>query len=105
LNPSHHPSFEERANFYTAYLETLSASSSTHSHDKQTLKLQMQILDRQVEVWSPASHAMWAIWGLVQAREDVESQNRVPEFDYTGYAIGRMEGFRREIKQLGIRGN
>jgi len=59
-------------------------------------------LDYQVRVWSPASHAMWAIWGIVQAREDVENGVVEPEFDYIGYAKGRMESFRKEILDLGV---
>lgn len=46
---------------------------------------------------------MWAIWGLVQAREDVEGGVEEPEFDYIAYAQCRMEAFRRELKGLGLR--
>lgn len=59
-------------------------------------------LDKQVKAWSPASHAMWAIWGLVQAREDVVGGVGEPEFDYIGYAQCRMAAFRRELKGLGL---
>ncbi len=29
---------------------------------------------------------MWAVWGIVQAREDVEGHVVEPEFDYLGYS-------------------
>lgn len=72
-------------------------STETPPSDKELRKL-----DEQVRFWSPASHAMWTIWGIVQAREDVEDGNKAPEFDYIGYARCRMAGFRREIKELGL---
>lgn len=62
----------------------------------------MQKLDHQVQCWSPASHAMWAIWGIVQAREDLEGGIDEPEFDYISYARCRIAGFRREIAKLGL---
>lgn len=72
------------------------------------------LLEEQVRRWSPASHAMWAVWGVVQAREEVEraraggrldgeEDGDVPagEFDYLSYAKGRFESFRRELRALG----
>jgi choline kinase len=70
--------------------------------DAREREAEMQKLESQVRAWSPASHAMWAIWALVQAREDVEGQPDELEFDYIGYASCRMKGFRRDIAQLGI---
>lgn len=43
---------------------------------------------------------MWALWGIVQAREALDGTDGEPEFDYVGYARGRMEGFRREVARL-----
>jgi choline kinase len=45
---------------------------------------------------------MWAVWGIVQARDNVERGMGEGEFDYIGYAKCRMEGFLREIKDLGV---
>ena len=74
----------------------------------------IDLLEAQVRRWSPASHAMWAVWGVVQAREQVERMKAggrldeeedgdVPagEFDYLAYAKGRFESFRRELRALG----
>jgi choline kinase len=59
-------------------------------------------LDRDVEAWGPASHAGWAVWGIVQAKEDIEAKVDEPEFDYIAYARGRMVAFRSDLKKLGI---
>jgi choline kinase len=74
----------------------------------------IDLLEEQVMRWGPASRAMWAVWGVVQAREDVERANAggrldgeedgdVPaaEFDYLSLAKGRFEEFRRESRALG----
>jgi choline kinase len=59
--------------------------------------------ESDVRVWSAASHAGWAIWGIVQAREDLEGNNIADaEFDYIQYAKGRMASFRQHIQTLGI---
>lgn len=59
-------------------------------------------LDEQVRIWSPAVHAMWSIWGIVQAREDVEAGVQAPEFDNIGYSLCRAALFRRELRGLGM---
>ena len=43
---------------------------------------------------------MWAIWGIVQAREALEGKDGELEFDYVAYALGRMDHFRRELRAL-----
>ncbi|KIY51338.1 choline kinase, cytoplasm [Fistulina hepatica ATCC 64428] len=97
-----YPTFEQRRNFYMAYLEHSSPRGTFDALSAGERESVIADLDYQVAIWSPASHAVWAIWGLVQAREDVESQNPQPDFDYIGYAMCRMECFRRELKALGI---
>jgi choline kinase len=59
-------------------------------------------LELDVRIWSAASHACWAIWGIVQAREDLEGNIADAEFDYIQYAIGRMASFHQHIQTLGI---
>lgn len=80
-------------------------------------------LEQEVTVWEPSSHAMWAVWGIVQAKEDLLKRvevwkrdclaGRVPvvdapaepievDFDYLSYSLGRITLFRRELKALGI---
>ncbi|KAF8922282.1 kinase-like protein [Mucidula mucida] len=97
LDSLRYPTREERRNFYTAYIRQNKPSTS-----EAELTKAVQLLDDQVHFWSPASHAMWAIWGVVQAREDLENGFAEPEFDYLGYSQCRMAGFRREIQALGV---
>ncbi|KAI0336104.1 kinase-like protein, partial [Cubamyces sp. BRFM 1775] len=108
LDPSRYPTAEQRRNFYHAYLThtqssanapTTTAPANAPPHVSEAA---LRTLDDQVRAWSPASHAMWAVWGVVQAREFVEGKDGEPEFDYLGYAQCRMDGFRREIRALGI---
>lgn len=102
LDPSRYPTYEERRNFYIAYLGRTAISGEYPLLDEAEREDQLANLDKQVRYWSPASHAMWAIWGLVQAREDIEGNVEEPEFDYIRYSICRMTAFRREIRALGI---
>lgn len=98
LDASRYPTYQERLNFYTAYLEHGERPVSSDADRK----VQCTNLDKQVRAWSPASHAMWAIWGIVQSREDIVGNVKNPEFDYIGYSIHRMTAFRRELQALGL---
>ncbi|KAI0762666.1 kinase-like protein [Fomes fomentarius] len=110
LDPARYPTLEERQNFYRAYLTHtgchIDAPEPSLAPDlsADALAAEMDRLDSQVRVWSPASHGMWAVWGIVQAREFVEGKDGEPEFDYLGYALCRMERFRRELRALAIPG-
>ncbi|THH18098.1 hypothetical protein EW146_g2826 [Bondarzewia mesenterica] len=108
LDPTHYPTLAQRINFYTAYLSHCQPplpSSSTSlflTLSQEARQRELDTLERQVHAWSPASHAVWAVWGLVQAREDIEGNVSEPEFDYVGYARCRMAGFYEELQSLGI---
>lgn len=43
-------------------------------------------LEEEVKMWSPASSAFWALWGIVQAEEQIrglmEGRQDPPDFDY-----------------------
>jgi choline kinase len=43
-----------------------------------------------------------ALWGLIQAREDVEAGAAQLNFDYVGYSRCRMAAFYRELAALGL---
>lgn len=101
LDPTRYPSKQERRNFYTAYLKQSSLSAPAPAIEQRVTDAEVRKLDRQVQVWSPASHAMWGIWSLIHARPDIESKNLAPEFNYVTYACNRLEAFRREIGRLG----
>jgi choline kinase len=96
---SRYPTYDQRRNFYIAYL---GHTGEDHVMAESDRELELANLEEQVRIWSPASHAMWAIWGIVQARDDLKANVTEPEFDYIGYSICRMAAFRREILALGI---
>lgn len=85
LDVSRYPSKEERYNFYRGYVGT--------SEIAEDLKW----LDESVRAWSAASHGMWAVWGVVQGRDDVLSNGQF-DFDYVGYAASRMRLFRASLE-------
>lgn len=81
----------------------------------------MDLLEEQVRRWMPGSHGMWAVWALVQGRENVEKENMrldgkkqngtdsdeeheedAIEFDYLKYASGRIRIFREACKEMGV---
>ena len=103
LNASRYPTAEQRRNFYQAYLSHAHIPSKTSTVDVSG-EARLAKLERQVRLWSPASHGMWAIWGIVQAKDDVakDRTGTEAEFDYIGYAKCRMENFFREIATLGV---
>lgn len=98
LDLSRYPTDQQRRNFYQAYLSHVRAPTQVAGEAR------LAKLERQVSLWSPASHGMWAIWGIVQAKDNVESgrAGSQAEFDYIGYAKCRMELFFREIATLGV---
>ncbi|KAF4572635.1 hypothetical protein EYR36_007145 [Pleurotus pulmonarius] len=101
LDPSKYPTAEERRNFYASYLQ----HSTFAGHPLITppgAANEISKVENQVRAWSPASHGMWAVWGIVQAEEDLRNNVKEPEFDYLGYAMCRMGSFRKEIQDLGI---
>ncbi|TFK41324.1 kinase-like domain-containing protein [Crucibulum laeve] len=102
LDPSRYPTLKERRNFYKAYLDHTTIFGEDPLSNEGDVERRILKLDEQVRIWSPASHAMWAVWGIVQAREDVEGNVAEPEFDYISYSRGRLEAFRRELTALDI---
>jgi len=93
-----YPTSEERAHFYRAYLDL----PSIETKDVRA-KMKIANLEAHVQVWAPASSLLWAVWGIVQARDDVVAEDFLPgDFDYLAYAMDRVEIFRRGIASLGV---
>lgn len=113
------PSLEGSASPQVLALASLDAS----------IEKEVDRLEREVHLWSPATHAVWGLWGIVFAREELESvlarakaeaegqpveetvlsdvsTKLVPSaacaesFDYLRYALGRIELFQQEFQQL-----
>ena len=110
LDPGRYPTLDERRNFYRAYLAHAESASSEggaqqcRGHNDDALAAKSDKLEAQVRAWSPAAQGMWAVWGVVQAREFVEGQDGEPEFDYLGHSQYRIDAFRRELIELGVPG-
>jgi len=95
LKRSLYPAYIERRNFYMAYLR------NTFAGAREPSEADLVLLDLQVRAWSPASHAMWTVWAIIQAREGLESDEPA-EFDYLAYAKCRLAGFKQELASLGV---
>ncbi|GAC71396.1 choline kinase [Moesziomyces antarcticus T-34] len=94
-----------------------------------SIEREIDRLEREVAIWSPATHAVWGLWGIVFAKEELEavltkaaaeargepvketvlsetSTLSVPSaacsetFDNLRYALGRIELFRQEWQRL-----
>jgi len=94
-----------------------------------SIEKEIDRLDREVQLWSPATHAVWGLWGIVFAKEELEavlskaqaeaegqaveetvlcetSTHTMPSaacavaFDNLRYALGRIELFRQEFHEL-----
>lgn len=93
---------------YTPTSSISSSSSGLFSVDLSTrlgqaeLEDAMDGLDAQVRAWSPASHAMWIIWGIVQASDDVIN-GAISDFDYLGYATGRLDMFYKDLAERDVK--
>jgi len=85
LNPARYPTLAQRINFYKGYL------------GPDPSQEEVSTLEKRVQRWSAASHGMWALWGVVQAREMVLTGAEKDDFDYIGYALSRMGLFRDYI--------
>lgn len=103
LDASRYPTAQQRRNFYQAYLLHAHTPSKTPTSEAAG-EARLAKLERQVSVWGPASHGMWAIWGIIQAKDNVEGGlgGTKAEFDYIGYAKCRMMNFFHDIATLGV---
>lgn len=62
-------------NKYSAALKPRSEIAKLSGDEWQSEReMQINRLEEEVSVWSPSSHAMWATWGIVQARDAIMSR-------------------------------
>ncbi|WWD19774.1 hypothetical protein CI109_104238 [Kwoniella shandongensis] len=104
-----YPSLEQRQDFYRAYLSMNMDAEGDEvvGKRKDVQDDKVDILEREVRIWSPACSVFWSLWGIVQAEEQVAAlvegkEGYKPDFDYLSYAIERLEMFRREGKEVGV---
>jgi choline kinase len=111
LDASLYPTHDERRNFLAAYLKNriapvdapVDSPAPVFSELSPALReRELVALGNAVRAWTPSSYGMWAVWSVVQAREDVLARVAKPDFDYIAYARCRMAGFYRELAALGV---
>ena len=105
LDAARYPNPTERRTFLIAYLENRATPSDVPAFSDlppAVRERELVALEEAVRAWSPSSHAMWALWGLIQACEDLQAGFSQSEFDYVGYARCRMAAFYRELATLGL---
>ncbi|BGP19049.1 hypothetical protein JCM10213_009241 [Rhodosporidiobolus nylandii] len=75
-----YPTRAERIRFLRAYVGCdggLDSSASNASAAGEKEDPRVERLLEEVRVWEPSSHAMWAVWGIVQAKEDLMARIEV----------------------------
>ncbi|RKP08642.1 kinase-like domain-containing protein [Thamnocephalis sphaerospora] len=88
LEPQHMPNAAERDIFLRAYLEE--SLGRVPSDDE------VETLWNEVQAYIPCSHALWSLWGLLQAgRTDIE-------FDYLAYGAQRQRLACESALALGV---
>ncbi|RPB23193.1 kinase-like protein [Terfezia boudieri ATCC MYA-4762] len=98
------------------------SSASSYKEEEQfqqdALVNEVEWLMEEARAWRPASHAMWAVWGVVQAKIPMEEgkegeghidergartvQDGEEEFNYLGYAQERALMFWGDMVSLGV---
>lgn len=108
--------------------KSLASPRSPHS-----IQAQIDRLEQEVSVWSPAVHAVWGLWGVVIAGDEISmlldhmkkyvqstpqglvvdvkaldddahsKADHSEEFDNLRFALGRFEMFRQELEERGVR--
>ncbi|BFZ64613.1 hypothetical protein YB2330_005763 [Saitoella coloradoensis] len=130
MDEKRYPMAEEQARFYKAYAEHMAPTPrlSEFSLDglvdttaKDTIiESQIEKLECEVKAWRAASHAQWAMWGVIQAVTETPATSSDPphpedgewndvhevaeeeEFDYLAYADQRMRLFWGDMVELGL---
>ncbi|WFD34162.1 choline kinase [Malassezia cuniculi] len=108
------------------------ASHALLAQREQVINAEIERLEEEISIWSPATHIIWGLWGVVIAREDIialiesarshvhlrgdklvyeppeAAEKQVFEagsaesFDNLRYALGRIELMRAELAALNI---
>lgn len=76
-----YPSPSEKARFLRAYIGCDQGYDGPAPVDpaRQTSAnedIRVQRLLDEIRIWEPSSHAMWAVWGIVQAKDDLLARIR-----------------------------
>lgn len=84
-----YPELSQRETFYRAYLSIEMDGASGDEIVKRSQEISQDRVDRlehEVRAWSPACSVFWALWGIIQAGEQVDNlvsgSGVEVEFDY-----------------------
>ncbi|KAL7419477.1 hypothetical protein Q5752_006315 [Cryptotrichosporon argae] len=105
-----YPTRAERDDWYRAYLSVeMDARNGEElvGRRRDVAQARVDALEAEVRMWSPASSLCWALWGIVQAQEQIDGlvdpkPGYEPDFDYLSYAMERLQMFRKEAGELGV---
>ncbi|BEI79927.1 hypothetical protein CcaverHIS002_0104560 [Cutaneotrichosporon cavernicola] len=104
-----YPTLEQRQDWYRAYLSVqMSVGEEKLCKRAEIAQERVDALEREVRIWSPACAAMWCLWGVISAEEQVRAyvanpdSNEELEFDYLEYSLERRRMFVDEVKSLGV---
>lgn len=79
-----YPSIEQRTAFYRAYLSMqIDSEKEVIGSREDVSEERVARLEREVRLWSPASSIFWAMWGIIQAEEQIENLvDNITETDF-----------------------
>ncbi|GAA6049438.1 hypothetical protein JCM3770_007340 [Rhodotorula araucariae] len=105
-----YPTAAERARFLRAYIGCDGgydgpADGEVASAARDDARVER--LEDEVRVWQPSSHALWAVWGVVQAKEDLMARIRVwkDKAARGSRATSPAAGLVEQVKELGLGGD
>ena len=93
MNPARYPSIEAQKNFLRAYVEHRLGGAGGEVDESV-----VEELLAETRRWRAAAHAMWCVWGVVQAKVGGGEE----EFDYLKYAEERAVLFWGDMVALGL---
>ncbi|MCO5565457.1 hypothetical protein L7F22_019130 [Adiantum nelumboides] len=129
-SPSVHPTLGGSIGSATDSPRISAARQSPLAYLERSMQKEIDRLEKEVEIFSPACHAAWALWGMTFAKESIETLLRIclqgdyvdpamasardaengaeviagsaESFDNLRYTLSRVELFRAELKALGV---
>ncbi|XXQ34626.1 Aminoglycoside phosphotransferase domain-containing protein [Plasmodiophora brassicae] len=87
VRPELAPTLDTEIHVARSYLSTF--------HGRTPSQDEVRALISEIALFKPASHLLWAAWGLVQASDGVSV-----DFDYKAYAMARLDTFYHDVVPL-----
>ncbi|BGP37335.1 hypothetical protein JCM10450v2_001242 [Rhodotorula kratochvilovae] len=105
-----YPTAAERARFLRAYIGGdggFDGPAGSEGPGNGRDDARVERLEEEVRLWQPSSHALWAVWGVVQAKEDLMARIRVwkDKAARGSRAASPEAGLVEQVKELGLEGD